>query len=199
MVLPGRSLLLGAGTHRNAAPAAVVTYAAIVVAVVDSGVIDIVKTTAIQIVVRAVIEKVPVIPTAAVVSIAEVTEAIVDATIEANGSSPVTFIVEIAAVIPSPIAGGPEVTFFRRKLPRAGNLIVIGDAVVIGPVAGGPHISIAGARGLVVHGQCGRADGNPDANLSEHGGRNGQYKKRQQKADGTHVNLLARSSFDCPP
>src|ERR1035441_728177 len=175
MILPGRRLLLGAGTHRDAASATVVTYAAIVVAGVDPGVVDIAKISAVQVVVRAVIEKVTVVPTAAAVSIAEVTEAVVDAAIEPDGSTPVTFIVEIAAVVPAPIAGGPEVALFRGQFPRAGNPIVIGDAVVIGPVAGGPHISIAGAGGLVVHGQGRRADGDPDANLSERGGRNGQY------------------------
>jgi len=89
LFFPGRSLV-------DAAVTAVVADAVRVV-IEDSGIIDIVDNVDVHIVHLTVVEKVSAIPAAAFVTVAEVTEAVIDAAIETNVRSPVTFMKEKAA------------------------------------------------------------------------------------------------------
>src|SRR5208283_4817052 len=84
----------------------------------------------------AVIEEAAATPLAAPEADAAVSEAVVNAAIEADVRSPVAGVPRIKAAAPSPVAGGPEHANGRYD-PGAGNPVVA--AVVIpGPVARGP-------------------------------------------------------------
>src|ERR1035441_9862426 len=141
-------------------------------------VVDIAVPRDVHVVHRTVIEEVSTIPAAASISLAEVTESVVDSAIEADFRAPVAIIEEESAVSPTPVARCPEEAFFRRHYPRAVHPVVIGDAVIIGPVSRGPEIAVSGANRLLVDWQRGWADSDTHANLSEDDGRYGNCKKR---------------------
>ena len=102
-----------------------------------------------------VVEEVPVVPAAALITAPAVAEAIVNAAIEADVLPPIAFMEdEHAAVAPAPVAGSPQVARLRGFHPGAGHPIV---AIVIGviPVAGGPDIAVVRTDGLLVNGNSG--------------------------------------------
>src|SRR5580692_5778699 len=57
-----------------------------------------------------VIEVRPVAPLAAVKSVSAVTVAVVDAAVESNLRAPVTRIPHVGAIVPRPVAGGPQIS-----------------------------------------------------------------------------------------
>jgi len=132
-----RGFLLGGSTHLDAAGSAVEANTAFV-AIVYFFVVDIVDSLNVHVVHRTVIVKVSVVPTAAIITLAEVSKAVVNSAIEPDLRAPVAVIEKESAVSPTPIAWGPEETLLRRLHPRAGNPVVIGDAVVICPVTRDP-------------------------------------------------------------
>jgi hypothetical protein len=71
-----------------------------------------------------VIAEVIVIPVAAVVSIAEVSKAIVNAAIETNVQSPESVVEAIASAVESPVTRSPQCARIRRCDPRARNPVV---------------------------------------------------------------------------
>src|ERR1700683_1250771 len=104
-------------------------------------------------VVRArVIEKVAVGPAAAEVAGSDIAEAVVDAAVEADFRSPVARVPQIRAVVPAPIARGPEQTNRGRFDPCARNP-EISAVVAVAPVAGRPDVAVAGANGLRINGE----------------------------------------------
>src|SRR5580658_5402038 len=105
-----------------------------------------------------VIEVRPVAPLAAVKSVSAVTVAVVDAAVESNLRAPVTRIPHVGAIVPTPVAGRPELANGSFH-PRPGHP-VIAVIVVPRPVAGGPQISGAGAERLLIDGQRWWADAN---------------------------------------
>src|SRR5580704_1632039 len=107
----------------------------------------------------AIVEKVAVVPTTAIIAFAAVAESIIDPAIEANLGSPVAFVKHKTAATPSPISGRPEEANFRSKLPRAVNPIIISTGVrVPSPVTGRPDIAIAGTNRLLVRQQSRRTE-----------------------------------------
>ena len=112
MPLTRSSLLFRSGTRLNPAAATIEADAA-VNADVDPLVVDVMEAAAIEVVDGAVVKEVSAIPTAATVASAPITEAVIDAAVEADGRAPVALIEEIAAVAPTPIAGGPEDSLLR--------------------------------------------------------------------------------------
>src|SRR5271165_328567 len=105
--LVGIGFLFGRRTSRHAALAAVECHVRIVIH--DHGAIhvDVADYGRIHIHDSGVVEESPAAPLAAVESVAAVTEAIVNATVEADMRSPVAGIPDVGAVIPTPVAGGP--------------------------------------------------------------------------------------------
>src|SRR5580704_5054896 len=95
---------------------------------------------------------------AAVESVSAVTVAIVDAAVESNFRAPVARIPHVSAIVPTPVAGRPELANGSFH-PRPGHP-VIAVIVVPRPVAGGPQISGAGAERLLIDGQRWWADAN---------------------------------------
>ncbi len=112
---------------------------------------------------------------------AHVPEAVVDATIEADGRSPVAFMEEVLAVGPAPVGRGPEKPWFGCRDPGAGNPeVAIGT---VGPITGSPHQVELRARGLHIDRQHGGSEtnGNADSNLSVGRRGNGRHEERKQK------------------
>src|ERR1035437_9502059 len=108
MSLPRRRLLLRVCAHLDPAGTAVVADAVVVAAVLNPLVVDIVNIGAIHVALGTVIEEVSAVPTAAAITFAVVTEAVVDAAIEADLGPPVAIVEEVSAVAPAPITRRPK-------------------------------------------------------------------------------------------
>jgi hypothetical protein len=110
----------------NATSAAVEADAAVRCPVVirDIASINIVDPVDIDPVHCRVIAEVIVIPVAAVVSIAEVSKAIVNAAIETNVQSPESVVEAIAPAVESPVTRSPQCARIRRCDPRARNPVI---------------------------------------------------------------------------
>jgi hypothetical protein len=139
----------GPRAHVNAASAAIVGDAGDVVHD-DGAVVDVVDAGDIDAVDGTVVVEVIASPIAAVVAIAGVAKAVVNAAVETDVQPPVATVEAPAVVIPTPVAGGPESTVVGWSAPRAGNPIVAGRTPV--PVAGGPDIVRRRGLGLLVFG-----------------------------------------------
>jgi hypothetical protein len=170
MVLGGLALVLKLGRHRwgaravhgcefgglrpdgDATSAAVVGDAGVVVddygAVVDVG--DVVYVDAVNglVVVEAVS-----VPVAAVIAVAGVSEAVVDASVVADVRAPEAGMEAIAVTVEKPVAGGPKGSVVGSSDPGSGDPVIAGGGVA--PVAGGPEV--VGRRGgrLVIDGKLG--------------------------------------------
>jgi hypothetical protein len=99
----------------------------------------------------AVVVEVVSVPVAAVIAVTGVTEAVVDASIEADVEAPVATVEAPAAVVPTPVAGSPERSIVRRSAPCAGNPVVADGTPI--PVAGCPDVVGSGGYWLVVFGE----------------------------------------------
>ena len=137
----------------DAASAAVVGDAGVVVddygAVVDIG--DVVDVDAVD---GAVVVEAVSIPVAAMVAVAGVSEAIVDASVVADVRTPEAGMEAIAVTEEEPVAGCPEGSGIGGGDPGSGNPVVASGSVT--PVAGRPEIVRRGSWGLVVDGERGR-------------------------------------------
>src|ERR1700728_235875 len=102
--------------------------------VVDGGDVN----AAAEMVVGGVIAELAVIPVTAVVTMAEVAEAVVHAAVEADGRTPVAAVPQVGTAVPAPVARGPEVTRFRRLYPGSGHPVVAAAVLGPGPVARRP-------------------------------------------------------------
>src|SRR6185437_8453854 len=112
-------------------------------------VIDVSKVAATEVVVAAVVPEVAMAPVSATEAGAEVSEAIVDAAVVADGRSPVSGVPEVAAVTPAPVSGGPERIFVRRFNPGSVDPFIA--LTCPGPVAGSPDIAFPWNGGLHIH------------------------------------------------
>src|SRR5262245_2923109 len=104
----------------------------------------------------AVVIEPAVTPIATFITIAEVSESVVYAAVEADVRPPVSGMPDVEAVTPSPVARRPEIARFRREHPGARHPVVAVGTV--SPVAGSPDIAIAWASRLHVNRQRRRAD-----------------------------------------
>jgi hypothetical protein len=134
----------------DAASAAVVGDAGVVVddygAVVDIG--DVVDVDAVD---GAVVVEAVSIPVAAMVAVAGVSEAIVDASVVADVRTPEAGVEAIAVTEEEPVAGCPEGSGIGGGDPGSGNPVVASGSVT--PVAGRPEIVRRGSWWLVVDGE----------------------------------------------
>ena len=166
--LVGVTDLLGCGVSLYSALSAIESN--VVVVHDDRLVIDICDIRDVHVCDGAVIEKMTLAPFAAGETLAAVSEAIVDSAVETNGGSPIAFVKSVDSVIPAPIAGSPKQAGLGRFYPGAGDP-VIAVIVVPGPVAGRPDKAFAGANGLFINWQRGRAETYGDANTDLRGRR----------------------------
>jgi hypothetical protein len=98
-----------------------------------------------------VVVEVVTVPVAAMVTVAGITKAIVDATVKADMQAPVAAVEAPAVVIPTPVAGSPESSVVRRCTPCTWNPVVAGRRPT--PVARSPEIVGRRRFGLIVFGQ----------------------------------------------
>jgi hypothetical protein len=114
-----------------------------------------------------VVVEMAVAPVAAVIALAGIAEAIVDAAVIADGRGPVARIedVIIVRIVPAPVTGGPQQIGSRRHRPVAGHPIIL--LAVPRPVAGDPDESDARNRRLRIDRNWRRRDrsGNDDVRL----------------------------------
>jgi len=155
-------LLLSRGARGDAASTAVETDVAdvadhrLLVYVVDD--------VHIYIVHAAVVEKVSARPVATRVTVANIAEAVIDSTVEADLRTPVSGIEHVGAVTPTPVAGRPQQTDLWRFYPRTRNPVI--PAIVgVTPVTRRPNVSIARTNRLRVNRQHGRCDVHRQRNL----------------------------------
>src|SRR3974390_922209 len=160
---PCRGFFLGicVGIHTAIAP--VVTDTRHVhVAIFDVGVIDIVNDRDIHVVHRAVVEKMPMVPSPAFIPVTEVSESVNDPAVESHRCPPVAWIPQVAAPSPTPISRRPQKSHLRRHDPRARHPVVV---AIPSPVSRHPDVILCGADGLFVDWQFRRCERNRHSNL----------------------------------
>ena len=148
-----------------------------------------------------VVEEMAFAPFAAIEAVTAVSKSVINAAIESDLRSPVAGIPNVKAVVPTPVARGPQIAGFGRFYPRAGHPVVA-VIVIPSPVTGRPHIAVAGADRLLVDGQWGRTDphrnayaanANTDSNLSYGGRGESCGKNQQQKSKHKNSNCTGES------
>src|SRR5579883_1967198 len=106
----------------------------------------------------AVVEEGAMVPMAAVIAVAGVAVAIVDAAIEADFAPPIAGMESIAAAGPAPVGGRPQQLRLRRQDPGARHPVVIVLGGIPGPIAGDPDIALSRNGRLLVVRQWRRRD-----------------------------------------
>jgi len=167
-VLRGLALVLELGRHRrgagsthgcqlcrlrsyvNAATSAIVGDAVVVVVDDDRAIVDVGDPGNIDTVDRAVVIEVVPLPVAAVIAASCVSEAIVDATVEADMQPPEAAVEAIAVTVKAPVAGRPESSVVRRSAPCAGHPVIACGSIA--PIARCPKVVGLRRLGLLVHG-----------------------------------------------
>src|ERR1700735_743291 len=122
-----------------------------------------------------VVEEMPAFPTSTDEAGAEVAESVINPAIETDRRSPKSRGENKRAIVPAPPRRSPQEAHFRRKYPRAGHPIVVGNIVVIIPVPGRPYITVAGTNRLFVHRQHRRRYRNRYADLCHRRARHRQH------------------------
>jgi hypothetical protein len=119
--------------------------------IVDDGfVVDVGDVHATEIVHGRVVAKDAVSPVAALVAGAHIAETVIDAAVESDMRPPIASMENVHAVIPAPIARGPEQPDGRRLHPGSRHpVIAVGT---ISPKAGRPNVARPGNFGLIVDG-----------------------------------------------
>jgi hypothetical protein len=139
----------GLWTDCDAAASSVVGDSTIVID--DDGSVVDMRDVDIDAVNGAVVVEVVSVPIAAVIAVAGVTEAVVNASIETDVEAPITAVEAPAVVVPTPVAGSPECAIVRRSAPCAGDPVVAGGSPV--PIAGSPDVVRSRGYWLIVFGQ----------------------------------------------
>src|SRR5215472_11194891 len=150
VAFPSPSLLFMSRTSTDSAVASVIADAIHPDVIDHSSVVDM-HVGDPDVIDAAVVVEVPTSPVSARIAGANIAETIVNAAVETDMRSPITRIPDISALMPAPIARGPEQADRWRSRPGTGHPVVTVRAV--GPVAGRPDITVAGTRWLLVNRQ----------------------------------------------
>src|SRR4051812_39554890 len=86
----------------------------------------------------AVVIEIPAVPIAAFIAFTEITEAVIDAAVEANVRAPIAGVPKICAAVKPPVTRGPQEARLRRDHPGAGHPKI--SVRAIRPVTGGPDV-----------------------------------------------------------
>jgi hypothetical protein len=166
VVFPGYLPISGRLTRPDATSAAVVAHTGRS-AVDDPGVIGVVNDGHIDVIHGAIVGEMPMIPSSAKITHADVSKTVVDAAIEPDVRSPVTSAPAITTVTPAPIPRSPEHADGRSQHPGAGYPVIV--IVAIGPIPGRPDVTLSRTWRLFINGNFGRRDSYRDADtdLSE--------------------------------
>jgi len=120
----GHKLLRRGTGIQSAAPANIAH--AIIGDVVDVGPvdIDIAHARTVHVIDRSVVPKMAALPVAAIVAVADVAEAVVDAAIEADVNAPVTVVPVVAVAVVAPVARRPQPARVGRDHPRSRHPVI---------------------------------------------------------------------------
>src|SRR4029077_16133318 len=105
-----------------------------------------------------------------------IAEAVINAAIEADMRAPVAGVPDIEAFAPTPIAWGPEKTYFGSQHPRTRHPEIA--IVAVSPVTGRPDVPLAGAYRLYVDRQYRRSNSDRHEDAGERCGWQGQHHQR---------------------
>ena len=119
-----RHPLRGPRRHMQTTRSTVVTHMVVVRVHDDRAVIDVVHHSDIDVVDRAVVVEVSPSPVAALVAVAGVAKAVVDAAIVADVLAPVARIEPVRVIPVAPVAGRPQCAFVGSLNPCAGHPII---------------------------------------------------------------------------
>src|SRR6202035_5262039 len=100
---------------------------------------------------RAVVVELVAAPAAALIALAAIAEAVVDAAVEADVRAPVAAAPHIDAALPAPVSGRPQQAHGGRQRPGSGYPVVV--LVSPRPVAGDPDVAGRRARRLNIDGE----------------------------------------------
>ena len=143
-----RRQLRGPRPHLETTRSAVETHMGVVHVAGDRAAIDVVHHRGVDVVDRAVVVEVASAPVTALVAVAGVAEAVVDAAIVADVLAPVARVIPVEVIPVAPVAGGPECALVGSLDPGAGHPVIAVRRP--GPVAWSPDIAVAGNRRLLV-------------------------------------------------
>jgi hypothetical protein len=116
----------------------------------DRSVVDIGDVHATEIVHGRVVSEDAAFPVAALVAGAPIAETVIDAAVESDMRPPIATVENVHAVMPAPIARGPEQPHGRRLHPSSRHPVIA--LRPISPKAGRPDIVGAGNFRLIVNG-----------------------------------------------
>jgi len=150
MPLTCRGLFFRPRTRSDATIAAVVADPVHRGVVDDGGVVNVVNVCDVHVAHRTVVIKLPVLPTAALVALSEVSVAVTDSAVKTYLLSPVAIVEHVSVAAPTPIGWSPKQAGLRRHHPRTWHPVVIVVIISVSPVAGGPEITLAGTKRLLV-------------------------------------------------
>ena len=148
--------LLRRGARLNSMRTTVVAGAVNVHIVNHRAVVHIVNVGDVHIVDCAVVVEVMAAPVSTPVADAGVTEAVVNATVESDGRSPVAGVPVVQSGGKSPVARRPQEADLGRHHPCSRHPVV--SARAVSPITRCPDVSWSRTERLRVHGQRGRAD-----------------------------------------
>src|ERR1700687_2034238 len=159
-----RSLLLRCRARTDPTVAAVVTHA-VYGDISDRCVVNVMDVGDVNVGHGSIVEKAPIIPTPAFVSVAEGAETVIDSAVKAYLWSPIAFIENKAVATPAPISWRPQEADFWRLHPCTGHPVIIAEIFAVGPVTRRPDIAVARASWLFIDGQSRWSKRNRDTDL----------------------------------
>src|SRR5450755_1465125 len=151
-----RRHLLRRRSRLNTVRAAVVADSVHVHVVDHVPVVHIVDVGEIHVIDRAVVVEIAPVPISTPIANTGVAEAVVNASVEADGRPPVARMPVIEPRREAPVSGRPEEAYLRSGCPGSRYPVITTRA--ISPVTRRPDVSRARAQGLRVHGQGWRTD-----------------------------------------
>ena len=183
MLVAIRSHFSGRRACGNSAAAAIVAHPIHIAIVHHGSVVHVVNVRSVDVVHRAVVKEMIAAPVAALVAESAVTEAVVNAAVEADMWSPETGVPEISTAAPAPIAWSPQKSDTWRKHPGAGHPVVTVNTV--GPVTRCKNVAVTGADWLCVNRQNGwrNRDGHAEAGCRCCGWYHEHSKYREKQTD----------------
>src|SRR3974390_2862594 len=125
MPLTRRSFFLGRWLRRDPSVPAVIAHAVDGRVVDHRGVVNVVNVGDVDIVHRAVVVEVSVLPAPALIAVAEVAEAVVNPAIKPDHRAPIADMEDEPAAAPSPPAGRPVITGYGNQDPRSRDPVIV--------------------------------------------------------------------------
>ena len=149
--------------------------------IVDGLVINVVDVCDVYVVNRAVVVEIAPAPLSAVITVARISETVVNAAVESHGRSPISWIPCVEACCKGPITRRPQQAYCRRQHPGSGNPVVV---VIIGtpcPVAGDPVVAGPWTNRLGIDRNHRRAETDADRHRAPRGKCCGNEQRAQHR------------------